>query len=124
VRTMGLAHAQHTPSQGQLPKYGVWWFNLIITAPCNTKSKVSGLRIICPKTYWYMQFPQCSIVSSWWQKTYILFSCQLHFTRLFLVKITPRQKYHTNIFIYMGSSSSKFSYYYQLEYQVGLNPCT
>jgi hypothetical protein len=23
VRTMGLAHAQHTPSQGQLPKYGV-----------------------------------------------------------------------------------------------------
>jgi hypothetical protein len=42
----------------------------------------------------------CFIVLSWWQKTHDLLLCQLYLTRLSLVRITPRRRYHVNTSIF------------------------
>jgi hypothetical protein len=42
------------------------------------------------------------IVSSWWQKTHCVLPCQFHLTRLSLVRITPRRKYHPIFLVFSG----------------------
>jgi hypothetical protein len=45
---------------------------------------------------------RCLIVSAWWQKTHFLLSCQFHFARLSLARITHLRRYHPNTFICNG----------------------
>jgi hypothetical protein len=45
---------------------------------------------------------RCLIVSSWWQKTHLVLPCLFRFTRLSLVWITPRQRYHAKILVFSG----------------------
>jgi hypothetical protein len=45
---------------------------------------------------------RCLIVSSWWQKIHLVLPCQFRFTRLSLVRITPRRRYHAKILVFSG----------------------
>jgi hypothetical protein len=51
------------------------------------------------KRHWKNKF---LIVSSWWQKAYFLLSCQCHFARLSLVRITPFPRYQQKTLIFKG----------------------
>jgi hypothetical protein len=69
---------------------------------------------------------RCFIVSSSWQKTHFLQPCQLRFSRLSLVRITPRRRYQANTFdsSLAASSTSKCFYYYKPVIWVLLTPHT
>jgi hypothetical protein len=54
---------------------------------------------------------ECFIFSSWWQKQHFVLHYQLCFTRLYLVRITARQRYKIKILILRGILFSKLVYY-------------
>jgi hypothetical protein len=45
---------------------------------------------------------RCLTVSFSWQKQHFSLPCQLHFTKLSFVKITPLRRYHIKIFTFSG----------------------
>jgi hypothetical protein len=59
------------------------------------------------------------IVSSRWQNTHWVLPCQFRLTRLSLVRITPRSKYHPIFCFLVVFFSFKFSCYYLPEYLTG-----
>jgi hypothetical protein len=73
------------------------------------------IHIDLAKQHWNNK---CLIVSFWWQNTHWLLPCQFHLTRLSLVRMTPRRKYHPIFLVFNGIASSKFSCCYQLSYWI------
>jgi hypothetical protein len=60
---------------------------------------------------------RCLIFSLWWQKIYLVLPCQFLFTRLSLVRTSPRRRYQPKILIFRGIFISKFSCYYRSHIQ-------